>query len=102
METMRTNIETIVKHVFQLDSFAEAQTCYNLKTHAEHLYERMKNSMRRIASNYLNLDFVGMTEQNEIHEIVCERLKHSVPSARELKATFISRMLFAQTVQYFP
>jgi cell division protein FtsL len=102
METMRTNMETIVKHVSRLDSFAEAQTRYNLKTHAEHVYERMKSSMRRIERNDLNLDFVGMTEQNEILEIIYERLKHSIPSARESKATFISRMLFAQTVQFLP
>jgi hypothetical protein len=101
METMRNNMETIVKHVSRLDSFAEAQTRYNLKTHAEHVYERMKNSMHRIERNDLNLDFVGMTEQNEILEIAYERLKHSVPSAKESKVTFISRMLFAQTVQFF-
>jgi hypothetical protein len=101
METMRTNMETIVKHVSRLDSFAEAQTRYNLKTHADHVYERMKNSLRRIERNDLNLDFVGMTEQNEILEIAYERLKHSVPSPKESKATFVSRMLFAQTVQFF-
>ena len=101
METMRTNMETIAKHVSRLDSFAEAQTRYNLKTHAEHVYERMKSSMRRIENNDLNLDFVGMTEQNEILEIVYDHLKHSVPNTRESKATFISRMLFAQTVQFF-
>ena len=102
METIRNNMETIVKHVSRLDSFAEAQTRYNLKTHAEHVYDRMKSSMRRIERNDLNLDFVGMTEQNEILEIVYDHLKHSVPSAAESKATFISRMLFAQTVEFFP
>jgi hypothetical protein len=102
METMRTNMETIVKHVSRLDSFAEAQTRYNLKTHVDHVYERMKNSLRRIERNDLNLDFVGMIEQNEILEIAYERLKHSIPSYKESKATFVSRMLFAQTVQFFP
>ena len=102
MEAMRTNMETIVKHISRLDSFAEAQTSYNLKTHAESVYERMKNSMRRIQRNDLNLDFVGMTEQNEILEIVYDHLKHSIPSPTESKATFISRMLFAQTVEFFP
>jgi hypothetical protein len=102
METMRTNMETIVKHVSRLDSFAEAQTRYNLKTHAERVYERMKNSMRRIERNDLNLDFVGMTEQTEIFEIAYDHLKYSIPSETESKATFISRMLFAQTVQFLP
>jgi hypothetical protein len=102
METMRTNMETIVKHVSRLDSFAEAQTRYNLKTHVDHVYERMKNSLRRIERNDLNLDFVGMIEQNEILEIAYERLKNSIPSSKESKATFVSRMLFAQTVQFFP
>jgi hypothetical protein len=102
METMRNNMETIVKHISRLDSFAEAQTRYNLKTHAESVYERMKNSMRRIERNDLNLDFVGMTEKNEILEIVYDHLKHSIPSATESKATFISRMLFAQTVEFLP
>ena len=101
-EVMRTNIDTIVKHVSRLDSFAEAQACYNLKTYAERVYERMKNSMRRIERNELNLDFVGMTEQNEILEVAYKRLQYSVPTARESKATFILRMLFAQTVQFFP
>ena len=101
METMRTNMETIVKHVSRLDSFAEAQTRYNLKTHAEHVYERMKNSIRRIERNDLNLDFLGMTEQNEVLQIAYEHLKNSVPNAKESKATFVSRMLFAQTVQFF-
>lgn len=101
METMRTNMQTIVKHVSRLDSFAESQTRYNLKNHAEHVYERMKNSIRRIEHNDLNLDFVGMTEHNEIIEIAYNRLKHSVPSPKESKATFVSRMLFAQTVQFF-
>ena len=102
METMRNNMETIVKHTSRLDSFAEAQTRFNLKTHAERVYERMKNSMRRIERNDLNLDFVGMTEQNEILEIVYDHLKSSIPTATESKATFISRMLFAQTVEFSP
>ena len=102
MESMRNNMENIVNHISRLNSFAEAQTRYNLRTHAELVYERMKNSMRRIERNDLNLDFVGMVEQNEILEIAYEHLKHSVPSARESKATVVSRMLFAQTVQFFP
>ena len=102
LETLRSNVETIVKHVSRLDSFAEAQTRFNLKTHTEHVYERMRNAMRRIEQNDLNLDFVGMTEQNEIFEIAYERLKHSIPSMKESKATFITRMLFAQTIQFFP
>ena len=76
MEVMRTNIDTIVKHLSRLDSFAEAQVRYNLKTHAERVYERMKNSMRRIEWNELNLDFVGMTEQNEILEVAYKRLRY--------------------------
>ena len=102
MESMRNNMEIIVNHISRLNSFAEAQTRYNLKTHAELVYERMKNSMRRIERNDLNLDFVGMVEQNEILEIAYEYLQHSVPSTRESKTTFVSRMLFAQTVQFFP
>ena len=102
MESMRDNVETIVSHISRLNSFAEAQTRYNLKTHAELVYERMKNSMRRIEQNDLNLDFVGMVEQNEILEIAYEHLQRFVPSTRESKATFVSRMLFAQTVQFFP
>ena len=43
-----------------------------------------------------------MVEQNGILEIAYERLKHSVSRTRESKATFVSRMLFAQTVQFFP
>ena len=58
--------------------------------------------MRRIERNDLNLDFVGMTEQNEILEIVYDHLKSSIPTATESKATFISRMLFAQTVEFSP
>jgi hypothetical protein len=58
--------------------------------------------MRRIERNDLSLDFVGMVEQNEILEIAYERLKHSVLSTSESKARFVSRMLFAQTVQFFP
>ena len=100
MESMRNNMETIVNHISRLNSFAEAQTRYNLKTHAELVYERMKNSMRRIERNDLNLGFVGMVEQNEVPEIAYERLKHSVPSTRESKATFVSRMLVAHTVQF--
>ena len=42
-----------------------------------------------------------MTEQNEILEIAYERLNHSVPSMRESKSTFIKRMLFAQTIEFF-
>lgn len=95
-------MENIVNHISRLNSFAEAQTRNNLKTHAELVYERMKNSMRRIERNDLNLDFVGMIEHKEILEIAYERLKHSVPSSKESKATFVSRMLFAQTVQFFP
>ncbi|CAF4043843.1 unnamed protein product [Adineta steineri] len=102
MDVMRTNADTIANHVSRLDSFAEAQTRFNLKTHAEHVYERMKSSMRRIESNDLNLDFLGMTEQNEVIEITYEHLKHSMPTTRESKATFISRMLFAQTVHFLP
>ena len=102
METMRTNVEAIVNHVSRLDSFAEAQTRYNLKTHAERVYNRMKNSIRRIERNDLNLDFVGMVEQNEIFELAYERLKESIPSVSESKATFVSRMLLAQAVQFFP
>jgi hypothetical protein len=66
IESMRNNMETIVNHISRLNSFAEAQTRYNLKTHAELVDERMKNSMRRIERNDLNLDFVGLIEQNEI------------------------------------
>ena len=62
----------------------------------------MKNSIRPIERNDLNLDFVGMTEQNEIIETAYECLKYSVPSSKESKATFVSRMFFAQTVQFFP
>ena len=58
-----------MKHVLRLDSFAEAQTLYNLKTHGERIYDRMKTSMYRIERNDLNLDFVGMSEQNEILEL---------------------------------
>ena len=58
--------------------------------------------MRRIEQNDLNLDFVGMTERNEIVEIAYERLKYSVPGMKDSKATFIMRMLFAQTIQFFP
>lgn len=43
-----------------------------------------------------------MIEQNEIFEIAYDGLKNSVPSMRESKATFITRMLFAQTIQFFP
>ena len=102
MEVMRTNIDTIVKHVSRLDSFAEAQARYNLKTHAERVHERIKNSMRRIERNELNLNFVGMAEQNEILEVAYKRLQYSVPTTRESKATFILRMSFAQAVQFFP
>ena len=102
MESMRNNMETIVNHISRLNSFAEAQTRFNLKTHAELVYERMKNTMHRIERNDLNLDFVGMVEQNEILEITYQHLQRSVPSTRESKATFVSRMLFAQTVQFFP
>ena len=58
--------------------------------------------MHRIERNDLNLGFVGMTEQNEISELAHSRLKKLVPTAKELKATFVSRMLFAQTIQFFP
>ena len=68
-ESMRINMETIMKHVSRLDSFAEAQTLYNLKTHGERIYDRMKTSMHRIKRNDFNLDFVGVTEQNEILEL---------------------------------
>ena len=43
-----------------------------------------------------------MTEQNEVLEIAYEHLKNSVPNDKESKVTFVSRMLFAQTVQFFP
>ena len=56
-ETMRTNVETIVKLISRLDSFAQAQTRYNLKTHAEQVYERMRDSMRRIERNKLYIFF---------------------------------------------
>lgn len=82
MKSMKNNMETIVNHISRLKSFAEAHTRYNLKTHAELVYERMKNSIRRIERNDLNLDFIGMIEQNEILEIAYEHLKHSVPSKR--------------------
>jgi hypothetical protein len=86
----------------RLELFSETQTRYNLKTHAEHVFERMKNSVHRIGRNDLFLDFIGMTKQNEVLEIAYKRLKDSVPSAKESKATFVSRMLFVQTVQFFP
>ncbi len=77
------------------------QTRYNLKNHAEHVYERMKNSIHRSERNDLNLNFVEMTEQNEILEIAYEHRKYSIPTTKESKATFITRMLFAQTIQFF-
>ena len=99
---MRINMETIMKHVSRLDFFAEAQTLYNLKTHGEHVYDRMKTSIHRIERNDLNLDFVGMTEQNKILELAYSRLKRLVPTAKESKTIFVSSMLFAQTIQFFP
>ena len=39
----------------------------------------MKNSMCSIERNDLNLDFVGIVEQNEISELAHERLKESIP-----------------------
>ena len=39
METMRTNMKTIVDHVSELDLFAEAQMRYNLKTNVERVYD---------------------------------------------------------------
>ena len=84
-ETMRTNVETIVKPISRLDSFAQAQTRYNLKTHTEQVYERMRDSMRRIERNKLNIYFVGMIDQNKIFEIAYDGLKNSVPTMRESK-----------------
>ena len=83
--TMRTNVETIVKPISRLDFFAQAQTRYNLKTHAEQVYERMRDSMRRIERNKLNIYFVGMIDQNEIFEVAYDGLKKSVPTMRESK-----------------
>ena len=102
LETLRGNVEIIVKHVSRLDSFAEAQTHFNLKTHTEHVYERMRNSTRRIEQNDLNLDFVGMTEQSEIFEIAYERLKHSVSSMKESKATFNNAHALCADNSIFP
>ena len=102
MESMRNNMEAIVDHISRLNSFAAAHSRYNLKTHAELVYARIKSSMRRIERNDLDLDFVGMVEQNEGLEIAYKHLQRSVPSTRESKITFVSHMLFAQTVQFFP
>jgi hypothetical protein len=101
VEIMRGNMQTLGSHVSRLDTFAGAQTRFNLRTHAERVYDRLKNSIRRIERNDLNLDFLDMTEQNELLEIAFSHLEHSVPTTSESKTAFVSRMLFAQTVQFF-
>ena len=64
----------------------------------------MKNSMCSIERNDLNLDFVGIVEQNEIFELAHERLKESIPIiVSESKATFdfsADRSLFSITKRF--
>ncbi|CAF0953575.1 unnamed protein product [Didymodactylos carnosus] len=82
--------------------FTDDQIRYNIAKDIEHRYERLKSSMHRIANNELNFDFIGMSEQNELIETAYLQLKDSIPTLEESKSTFVTRMLFAQTVQFGP
>lgn len=62
-------MQTSSSHVSPLDTFAEAQTRLNLRTRVERVYDRLKNSIRRIERNDLSLGFLDTTEQNELLEV---------------------------------
>ncbi|CAF4437277.1 unnamed protein product [Didymodactylos carnosus] len=99
LEKTLTGVLFAVKN---LQDVNDEQIRDNINKKIERCYERLKSSMNRITKNDLNFEFLTMSERNELIEMAYAKLNDSVPSIQESKSTFITRMLFAQSVQFEP
>ncbi|CAF1115713.1 unnamed protein product [Didymodactylos carnosus] len=97
----KTTLDLVVK-MKNIQDVTDEQIYYNVDKEIQRKFERLTQSMYCISLNDLNFDFLGMHEQNALIELVYDQLKNSVRNTEESKATFITRMLFAQTVRLPP
>ncbi|CAF1055995.1 unnamed protein product [Didymodactylos carnosus] len=94
----KTTLDLVIK-MKNIQDVTDELIYYNVDKEIERKFKRLKQS---ISLTDLNFDFLGMHAQDELIELAYDQLKNSVLNTEESKATFTTRMLFAQTVRFQP